>query len=514
MSRKLILALTLISFAFCGASFAAVENIKVSGDITVTGVLRDLTLGTHSYFDLGIPPAGGYIGATAGEQDSFFLSQVRVRFDADLTENVSAVVRLLNERIWGQEITEDTDVVIDLAYIELREFLYQPLTLVVGRQNLRYGNGMIIGDPDTNMMSSGTNAMLGPLSRDLYGDLSMRKSFDAIKGIIDFSPYTIDLFYAKISEGWLNENSADNSDDIDLYGVNVAYDWSSYNGVTEAYFIYNTNSRNAFGVLEPFEIANNQSKTFVAGGRFQFDPSDNLTLGLEGAYQFGDIPLYEAAAAIMFPGFPTAYEHLSAFAAQLIGEYRFLNDYNAKLGANFSYFSGADDWTNGNPFGGSLNNTYNGWNPMFEDQTGAEIMNILFPQTNIMFASISGSMMPREDITVGMTYAWAKLAQNVDSQLVINPATGTPGWYTVPYYGAPFIPAYGMLGMGPAEVFGYRVNRDETFLGQEIDAYVLYDYTEDVQIKLTTACFLPGKFFHDENDEPAYSFKGSMAVNF
>ena len=496
MSRKIILALAVISFAFVGTTFAAVENIKVSGDITVTGVLRDLTLGTTS----GLLQLNGLIGVTAGEQDSFVLSQVRLRIDADLTENVSAVVRLLNERIWGQENTNDTDIVIDLAYIELREFLYQPLTLVVGRQNLRYGNGMIIGDPDTNQASSGANAMLGPISRDVYGDMSMRKSFDAVKAVLDYCPYTIDLFYAKVSEGWLAENSVDNSDDIDIYGINAAYDWSSYNGVTEAYFIFNNKSRDARGMLEPFEVVENQSKTFVAGGRFQFDPSDNLTLGLEGAYQFGDVPYWEGALNRL--GAPMPCEHLSAWAAQFISEYRFLNDYNAKLGLTYSYFSGNDDYNFGN-------GTFNGWNPMFEDQTPAEIMNILFPQTNVHFVSLSGSMMPREDITVGLSYSWAKLAENVDAQLNPNPNT-----YSVPYYGQWFIPNYGALGLGPAEVFEYAVNRDETFLGQEIDTFVLYDYTEDVQIKLTGAWFIPGKFFTDANDDVAYSVKSAMTVNF
>ncbi len=504
MSRKLILALAAISFAFCGAGFAAVENIKVSGDITVTPIYRDLDMGSSERFGLI-----GLVGATTGEQDQYVLSQVRLRFDADLTENVSAVVRLLNERIWGQEVVEDTDVVIDLAYMELREFLYQPLTLIVGRQNLRYGNGMIIGDPDTNMASSQTNMMLGPISRDLYGDLSLRKSFDAVRAVLDFCPYTIDLFYAKISEGFLNENSADNSDDINIYGINAAYDWSSYNGVTEAYFIYNSNSRDARNMLEPFNVKEDQSKVFVAGGRFQFDPSDNLTFGLEGAYQFGDVPYFEGIVDenLGFLGVPNVYEHLSAFAGQFIAEYRFLNDYNAKLGANFSYFSGADDWMTG--AGTPINGNFGGWNPMFEDQIPAEIMNILFPQTNVMFASVSGSMMPREDITVGLLYAWAKLAQNVDAQL--NPLANT---YSVPYYGQMFIPNYGALGLGPAECYIYRVNRDETFLGQEIDAYVLYDYTEDVQIKATGGWFIPGSFFTSENDDLAFSLKTSMTVNF
>jgi len=500
MSKKLILALAVISFAFIGTSFAAVENIKVSGDIAVQAVVRDLTLGSNEdsyYWGLAAYPPNGV--------EDFLLTQVRLRFDADLTENVGATIRLINEHLWDDEASNDrtgvannsnsTDICLDLAYIELREFLYQPLTLIVGRQNLRYGNGFIIGDPDTNQGSSGGNLELGSMStsrpgiagRDVYGDISIRKSFDAVRAILDYSPYTIDLIYAQINEGWLSEGSTDRADDSRLVGVNAAYDWSSFNGITEGYFYYLENNQfgDTFWIVDggiasgSVNPAENQAKTYLAGGRFQFDPSDNLTLGLEGAYQFGDVWLPRMDAG-------NPYHHLNAFAGQFLAEYRFLNDYNAKLNLSYTYLSGNDD-LNDDSFGA--------WSPMFEDQTPAEIMNILFPQTNAHFVAIEGSMMPREDITVGLKYAWAKLAQNTDGV-----ETGGNIFY---------IPAF-----GPAADKRYQIDRDKTYLGSEIDAYVLYDYTEDVQIKLISGWFLPGDFFSDTNDQTAYSVRGSMTVNF
>ena len=61
-------------------------------------------------------------------------------------------------------------------------------------------------------------------------DQSKRKSFDAIRTILDYSPYTIDSFYAK-----LEENTVNLADDMDVMGINASYDWSSYNGVSELY---------------------------------------------------------------------------------------------------------------------------------------------------------------------------------------------------------------------------------------------------------------------------------------
>ena len=69
------------------------------------------------------------------------------------------------------------------------------MTLIVGQQNLRYGNGLVIGDPDTNQGSIDALAFTG-----VNGDLSLRKSFDAVRAILDYAPYTVDLVYAKIYE--------------------------------------------------------------------------------------------------------------------------------------------------------------------------------------------------------------------------------------------------------------------------------------------------------------------------
>lgn len=132
MSRKLIVALVAASFMFVGMSFAAVENIKVSGDINLESVVRDFALGGD---------VEGPISNRDQNDHEFLISQIRLRFDADLTEGVSAVVRLISERTWGEDNSKNSgsgdDIELDLGYIELKEFLYQPLTVIVGRQNLR-----------------------------------------------------------------------------------------------------------------------------------------------------------------------------------------------------------------------------------------------------------------------------------------------------------------------------------------------------------------------------------------
>ena len=370
MSRKLIIAIAVLSVAFIGSSFAAVENIKVSGDINTEVVARDLSMGAR------VQPVSD--DGDQNDTENFIFSQVRLRFDADLTEGVSAVVRLINERIWGDEddSTAETEVDLDLAYLEMKEFLYQPLTVVIGRQNLRYGNGLIIGDPDTNRV------VAAKVDNEL-GDLSLRKSFDAVKAILDYSPYTIDLIYAKIEE-----NILDTRDDVTVVGANIAYDWSSYNGITEAYVFW-TQDRGTVSQIQE----DNEDRTVAFGARTQFDPNDNLTLGLEGALQLGDS--YDATNVVS--------RDREAFAVQAMAEYKFLDEKNSKVGVSYTYLSGDND---------SGDSEDNAWDTLFEDQSPAEILNILMPNSNMQYVTVSASTMPREDVTVGLLYAHARLAED------------------------------------------------------------------------------------------------------
>ena len=448
--------MAVICFAFVGVTFAAVENIKVSGDINTEAVTRDFAFGN-----------------SVDNDEQYLFSQVRLRFDADLTEGVSAVIRLINERIWGGGdadnentgiITKgngDTDISLDLAYIEMKEFLYQPLTVIVGRQEIRHGNGLIIADVDSNRFASA-----GKVPEEI-SDLSLRKSFDAVRGILDYAPWTIDLMYAKVEESVLGRN-----DDVTVFGANAAYDWASYNGVTEVYFFGVDNAPNSGGITASPD--DSKSKVYVLGTRAQLDLNDKLTLGAEGAYQFGDYRVSQSD-----------HRHLSAYAAQLMAEYRFLDDKNSKVGLNYTYLSG----DNGN----DDDSAFNGWNPLFEDQSPGEIINILFGNTNLQYWKATASTMPREDVTVGLNCTYARLAQDGTTSTLNAASQG----YTAATNFAPITTVAG-----------------EREIGHEIGLWGVYDYTEDVQLKVMGSWLIPGHLFADGNDNVGYSVRGGVNVDF
>lgn len=453
MIKKFVLVLAVLAISFAGASFAAVESIKVSGDINTEAVSRYLGL-----------------GLTDDNNEDFLFSQIRLRFDADLTEGVSAVVSLINERIWGEETADATnggsELALDLACIELKEFFDDSLTLVVGRQNLRFGNALILGDPDTNQYAS-VSVPIG------LRDLSLRKSFDAVTAIIDLAPWTIDLVFAKVEENAV----LDRNDDVTITGLNIAYDWNSRNGVTEAYFFNVNNSPAVTAGATATSTADSEDKIYVVGGRTQADLNDKLTLGAEGAYQFGDRRMTTV---------PVSHREVSAFAIQALAEYKLLDAKNTKLAANYTYLSGDSGK-------GTNESTFDGWNPLFEDQSPGEVINILFSNTNLQYLKLSASTMPQEDVTVGLDYVYAALAQGNTAARLSGAGTSANN-----QYGA----------TGPLLVLSERE------IGHEVDFYGVYDYTEDVQFKVSGGWLIPGSLFLDSNNDIAYSLRAGMNVSF
>ncbi|MGC8977358.1 MAG: alginate export family protein [Candidatus Ratteibacteria bacterium] len=198
-----LLKILIAAFAVCliSPAFSAVENVKVGGDISIYGVLR-------GDFDIG----------AGNENIHFFQTSARVYVEASLSNNVTGVVRLINERNWGYADTEPPytgrDIDLDLAYIKVTDLLTPGLTLTVGRQEIQIGEGLVVG--------SQYNAYNYPVSLVSLAapDLGLQKAFDAIK--IDYSasavPLNVSAFLSKINEGLYDDN-----DEATLYGLDIGY---------------------------------------------------------------------------------------------------------------------------------------------------------------------------------------------------------------------------------------------------------------------------------------------------
>ncbi|HDP16269.1 MAG TPA: hypothetical protein ENN16_00270, partial [Candidatus Omnitrophica bacterium] len=288
MKRLLSICVVLTAIALIAApAFAEVQNVKVSGDVNSGGVSR------QGYTLL---PSNNSASSN-NDNDSFLYTQARVRIDADLTDNVMATVRFLTEYDWNTYSNTSGDgdnVDLDLANVTLKEVFYQPLTVTVGRQELRYGNAFVIGDPDTNTISKDGNLTAG--------DLSLRKSFDAIKAVFDYNPLVVDVFTAKIKETNKTRN------DVDLYGINAAYDIGQHNSEVEAYWILSANDV----PVAPTAGTNAGNSIHTIGVRGSVTPVENLNLLGELAFQRGK---YDSESVTKRDQKATAY--------QVAGEYAF-----------------------------------------------------------------------------------------------------------------------------------------------------------------------------------------------
>jgi hypothetical protein len=454
MSKRLILALVAAAAValITAPAFAAVQNVKVSGDLEIMPLARNS-------FDL----KGEQRGTNAHEENAI-LSFLRLRVDADLTDNVSVTTRLLNERDWDN--TNTTAVDLDLAYVTLKEFLYSPLTLTLGRQELHMGSEMIVGDPDTNNAAVG-NLALSTTANTQTGqpDLSKKKAFDAMRATLDYSPLVIDAIYAKITEG----DHGDKGDET-LLGLDANYDLKDkWNSALEAYLYDRTRGKN--------NIEANQDKkdvVDVVGARVVTNPIENLVYSLEAAYQFGQ--RYDATNEV---GLKRRACALETGANYTWAKAR----YTPSLTLLYAFFSGDAPATNG-----LATNKYKAWDAMYENQSYGDIAGALLAQSNIQVAGIKLSAKPTEDVVAKVTlhgFWWVNSYDEGDT------ITSTAHTTTA------------------------NLDMDEnSFAGTELDAYLSYDYTEDVQFGLTAGMFRPGSAFADINNRTASQVLGSMLVKF
>jgi hypothetical protein len=132
---------------------------------------------------------------------------------------------------------------------------------------------------------------------------------------------------------------------------------------------------------------------------------------------------------------------------------------------------------------------------MYEDQLGGTIINKLF-YNNFQLGNISASVKPMSDLKLSFDWYIASLNHTYTEQtssvagaqpVRLNSVSGDPTFY---------------------------MNAGKAFLGNEFEAALTYDYTEDVQLMLSGGAFIPGKAFASDNNKTATQVMGSMKVTF
>ena len=454
--------------AFALPAQAAVQNVKVGGDITIRGIYQKSYDLHKDDGDTSIPPLS--LGADAGHSEGaqVFMSTIGLNVEADLTDNVSAMVRLVSQFDWNRSgaacgtwgangvdiLTEALwdrfDVQLDLAYITLKEMLYSPLTLIIGRQDLWFGDGFIIGgyygNPDPHMA----------IMADEYTDLT---SFDAIRAILDYDPWTVNLVYARIDAGLFPVPDGINDDERqELYGVNVGYVFGEYDAEMEGYW---------FGLHwgPTTSVGTDLESNFVhtLGIRGSVMPIENLDLRGEFAFQVGD---YGATKA-----------DREAYALDLRGEYCWADyAWMPTLGLEYVFYSGEDqsasgDWEQWHPmFRGKFFSAIREWQEVYYSTDDGSDDAHAMGNTNEHQIIVDGSLQPTDNILMELRYLHF-IAHEEDAQ------------------------------------------RDDD-IGNEVDLRLTYEYTEDVTFSLLTAWFFPGDLYDAPYDDTATEIVGTVSLVF
>lgn len=478
---KILLVLA-VGFIFVTPVFAETQNVKVSGSLDFYAFYRS-NYDLRENNDAGVIPVGFPVpqgGGAAGsaidrsDADQYFRTNTQLQVAADLTDNVSTVVGLVNQRDWnavnfsapaagnlaGTTGTRNTDtafdVDLDLAYVQMKEVFFSPLTLTLGRQDIWLGRGFIIGNNSTAWDNNFTT------QADEY---SVTTAFDALRGTIDLNPWTIDLIYAKIREDSLNAE-----DDTGLFVANANYRFDKHNAVFETYYVGEYDRSAIAGAAGTDD---NDTQTF--GVRVQLDPISQMTLGAEFAVQYGN---YRSATF-------RPQRDRDAWATDIFATYRFEGAWKPTFTAEYVAFSGEDDLS-ANSEGG-----YGAWNALYRGMfwtAYADFREYLYATAdpndgpsvnNSQFIQLKGTIKPLDD-------------------LMLEGST-TFFWNDIP---------------GHATITNTGTDKRSSDIGWELDLQATYDYTEDVTLGVLAGWFFPGQQYSDINDAIATDLVTSLKVSF
>ena len=435
-------------------AFAEVQNVKVSGDINVKAISKD-------NFDLRKTTSGT---TTNDDKLQTYLQTTHVAVAADLTDNVSANVTLMNQRFWDTDNAASNDVDLALAYVTLKELVYSPLTVTVGRQDLNFGTGFIVSnaallrDPN-GTFGAGASAAVTTVHGTQLQEFSMHNAYDALRLTLDYAPLTVDYVLAKIQE------RGEGGHDQDLMGVNL--NWTGapverWNGQAELYWFWK-NDRVAGLVLgDSAGRTYDHNQVHTIGGRTALEVLKNFWVNAELAGQIGEVEDTALAA-----GQSAQTRDRMALAAQASANYTFANTaWTPNLGLGWVYFSGEK---NSGTSGGDTDDV-NTWDQFYRGQ-GYGAISDYFTGNDAGYGYYTTFDPNYTDAGTNRHLLYVDVGAKPWSDLTLQ-ARYLHAWFA------------------EAPVSG----RSKT-AGDEVNVQAKWDYTEDVQAGLLGAAFLPGTYY-------------------
>ena len=330
MRKAAVFALMAIVFVGAVPAFGELQNITVGGSIQIRGnywssaSAPDSISGRNPLFQppwtasfrnvIGGNPMAGVRWLPApgrqlvwspvdwtedGPSMAFVEQRTRLNVRADFTESVSAFIEFDAYHLWGEDFRSNYTTGVDMrgaaevelyqSYIEANDMFGAPLRLRVGRQELSFGSGWLIGTNDAGSFITGL-------------------SFDAIRATYKTDLFSLDAFAAKLAEN----SPIEQDGDVDLYGLYGSY--LGFEGMTlDAYYFLLRDSRSLADTylgfvpelledvigVDDYDATNLHTVGMRAAGMYC-----GLKFDAELAYQFGEADVYGpwfAGAGLLSP---------------------------------------------------------------------------------------------------------------------------------------------------------------------------------------------------------------------
>lgn len=425
--------------AVASTAMAAVQNVRLGGDIRA-----------RAYYTKNIYS----VGQETDFDDFYFRQRTRVSAEADLTDNVWAVATVEADGLWGKQVVDretgntvdnEWDVNIAEAYIQLSEIFYSPWTTKIGRQYLNYGRGFLISSREWEY------------------------KFDTWRNILDFYPWTIDLFYSRLAESdSIGGRGAEKAgDDRDLFGLNLNFQADYW--TMEGY---------VFGVRDSFNEDYGDEDTLKkapvsVGVRFDASPVEAFDVWGECALQFGN---YQDRGMV-------EDESIRAFGFDVGAVYVFDVTWEPAIALSYTFGSGDKGDDPDNP-------SKKMFDPMFNYNYYGYAYSPKVSNIGILNAQLS--VIPSDDWTLVLDFYYYSQASK-RAMAMGNPDMDNGGVSAV-------------------------TNGADKSLGMELDLVLEYDYTEDVSTQLVGAWFKPGDAYevpaNDNSPDDVFELRAEMRISF
>jgi hypothetical protein len=393
-----------------------------------------------------------------GNDYSVIEQRTRLGVRGDFTENVSAFIELDSFNIWGEDFRSDYITGVDRrgtssvdlfqAYIEANELFGFGLRARVGRQELVFGNGWLVGN----------NAAL-PEATGL--------SFDGIRLTYTRDMLTIDAFLTKLRE--TSPLEADGDTDfaglyasykpIDELTVDAYWFWlRDAASVTDTnYALFDEWLEDALG-LDNYGVTNLHTVgARVAGALEGFD------FDAQAAYQFGNA----SQVGRLFNAYTYGDDHadFDNWAADLELGYTFDFSCAPRIFLGATYFGGQDNrdlsfWRWLNPFAELCRPQSSiSFNRLFSNRVYSYFFDEMGELSNAWTARAGLSAHPLENLETGIEAAYFATLETFDQPVHV--------W--IGRYRIPLIPE-----------LSFWTSKSPSELGWQTTLWVKYNYSEDL----------------------------------